>query len=135
MGRGTREKGPSLSVASCSGSWVRAMTFRERTLEEEQAGSAKDGRGLAVQRLSCLPAVGLLSTRSFRRILATASQRRQHHPTCQRLFKCYLKVLTIAVLPLLPRVSEAKGLAPITAGLQPGVSDPMPFPDPQQVLG
>lgn len=40
---------------SGSGSWAMAMTFRERTLEEEQAGSAKDRRGLALPRLSCLP--------------------------------------------------------------------------------
>lgn len=39
---------------SGSGSWAMAMTFRERTLEEEQAGSAKDRRGLALPRLSCL---------------------------------------------------------------------------------
>lgn len=38
-----------------SGSWAMAVTFRERTLEEEQADSAKDRRGLALPRLSCLP--------------------------------------------------------------------------------
>lgn len=45
-----------MSVPSVSGlgSWAMAMTFRERTLEEEQAESAKDGRSLASARLSCL---------------------------------------------------------------------------------
>ena len=35
-----------------SGSWAMAVTFRERTLEEEQADSAKDRRGLALPGLS-----------------------------------------------------------------------------------
>lgn len=98
-----------------------AMTFRERTLEEERAGSAKDGWCLALQRLSCCllwdghghgaswgPGCDLLSG-------CSSSCLCYHHPPCQRLFKCYLKDL-----PLLPWGSEAEGLAPLTMGLQPG---------------
>lgn len=52
---GYRREDVGIPPVSGSGSWAMAMTFRERTLEEEQAGSAKDRRGLALPRLSCLP--------------------------------------------------------------------------------
>lgn len=55
LGWGTQERGRGRSSCSGLGSWAMAMTFRERTLEEEQAESTEDGRGLALPRLSCLP--------------------------------------------------------------------------------
>lgn len=62
------------------------MTFRERTLEEEQAGSAKDGRGLALQSEAQLPAVGWPSALSFA----------QTHPTS-------LTAVATAFVDLMPR--------------------------------
>ena len=49
-----RREDVSAPPVSDLGNWAPMMTFRERTLEEEQADCAKDGQGLALLRLICL---------------------------------------------------------------------------------